>query len=293
MPNELPDRYFVVGHPVAHSLSPSIHSAFARQTGQDLVYERCLCPLDGFGPTVRALAADRTAGRVRGCNVTIPFKFEAAALAQRCSARARLAGAANVLCFDAEGWFADNTDGVGLMADLRRNEGIGLAGREVLLVGAGGAAAGVLGPLLESAPRRVLVANRTADKAAELVQRHAPLAERFGVTLRHCALEELGSAAHAPRFDLLLNASAASLAGRELPVPQHVLGSGWIAVDLMYGPPAAAFLAWARERQASQAVDGLGMLVEQAAEAFALWRGVRPDTAPVLAALRASLGAAA
>ena len=121
MTTHLPDRYFVVGHPVEHSLSPSIHAAFARQTGQDLVYGRCLCPLDGFETTVRALAADHAAGRVRGCNVTIPFKFEAAALARECSARARLAGAANVLCFDAEGWFADNTDGIGLMADLRRN----------------------------------------------------------------------------------------------------------------------------------------------------------------------------
>jgi shikimate dehydrogenase len=290
MTTPLPDRYFVVGHPVEHSLSPSIHAAFARQTGQELVYGRCLSPLDGFEATVRALAADHTAGRVRGCNVTIPFKFEAAALARECSARARLAGAANVLCFDTEGWFADNTDGVGLMADLQRNEGLDLAGRQVLVVGAGGAAAGVLGPLLESAPERVLVANRTAAKAQELVRRHAPLAASRGVALGHCALHDLAAAAPAAGFDLLLDASAASLSGESLPVPDQALAAGWVAVDLMYGPPAAAFLAWARDRSASRAVDGLGMLVEQAAEAFALWRGVRPDTAPVLASLRATAG---
>ena len=286
----LPDRYFVVGHPVAHSLSPTIHAAFARQTGESLVYERCLCPLDGFERTVRSLAADTHGGPVRGCNVTLPFKFEAARIAARRSLRAERAQAANVLCFDSEGWLADNIDGAGLMHDLQHNEGLGLAGRDVLLVGSGGAAAGVLGPLLDTGPRRVLVVNRSPDKALALVRRHAALAEQCGVLLQGRGLDEWPAMGNEPGFDLLVNATAASLAGSPLPVAASAMAAGWCAVDLMYGPAASAFLSWARARGAARAIDGLGMLVEQAAEAFHLWRGVRPATAPVLAQLRASLG---
>jgi shikimate dehydrogenase len=290
---QLPDRYFVVGHPVEHSLSPFIHEAFARQTGQRLVYDRRECARDAFAQTVRALADDSHGGPVRGCNVTLPFKFEAAALAARSTPRATAAGAANVLCFDGDGWLADNTDGVGLLRDLQHNEGLELRGRHVLLVGAGGAAAGVLGPLIEALPQQVVVANRTPGKAADLVRRHARLAGRAGVVLRASALDATPGSAVPRRFDLLINASAASLEGRELPVPEAVLAQAWTAVDLMYGPAAAAFLAWARAHGAARAVDGLGMLVEQAAEAFVRWRGVRPQTAPVLAALRTRLGEAA
>ncbi len=278
-----PGRYAVLGHPVAHSRSPAIHAAFARQTGQALVYERVLSPLDGFEATVRAFAA---AGG-RGCNVTVPFKFEAFALAARSTERARLAGAANTLRFDAEGWLADNTDGVGLVRDIELTAGVALAGRRVLLVGAGGAGAGVLGPLLAARPVQVVVANRTAAKAQALVDRHAAWAVAHGAVLAASGLDAPGTA-----FDVVLNASASSLQGAASPVPDTVLAPGALAVDLMYGAAAEAFLAWARTAGA-QARDGLGMLVEQAAETFFLWRGVRPDTAPVLQALREQLAAEA
>jgi shikimate dehydrogenase len=276
---DAPINYAVLGNPVAHSQSPFIHAAFAQQTGEAVVYGRVLSPLDGFVDTVRQFQA---AGGL-GCNITVPFKFEAPALAARCSPRATLAQAANVLRFDADGWFADNTDGIGLLRDIQVNAGVPLAGRRVLLVGAGGAAAGVLGPLLEARPAEVVVANRTEDKAQALVQRHAALAEAQGCTLRAAPL-----AAPGVGFDVVINASASSLQGAASPVPASVLASGALAVDLMYGAAAAPFLAWA-EQQGATGRDGLGMLVEQAAEAFWLWRGVRPQAAPVLAALRAHL----
>lgn len=272
------DRYAVLGHPVAHSRSPAIHAAFAAQTGQTLDYGRLECPLDGFTDTVRRFARDGA----RGCNVTVPFKFEALALAARTTERAALAGAANTLRFDAEGWLADNTDGVGLVRDLEHNAGWTLAGRSLLLVGAGGAAAGVLGPLLAARPARLVLANRTPEKAVALVASHSHWAARHGVALSACSLDE---ASRAAAFDTLINASASSLAGAASPVAASVLAPGALAVDLMYGTAAAPFMTWARGAGA-QARDGLGMLVEQAAEAFFLWRGVRPDTAPVLHALR-------
>lgn len=275
------DRYAVIGHPVAHSRSPAIHAAFAAQTGQRLHYERLECPPDGFAAAVRGFAA----GGARGANVTVPFKFEALALASRASERAQLAGAANTLGFDAQGWWADNTDGIGLVRDLQQNAGWALGGRRLLLVGAGGAGAGVLGPLLAARPARLVLANRSLDKAQALLQRHATFAAQQGLAgtaLGACTLAE--APLHGP-FDIVINASASSLAGTASPVHAAVLAPGSCAVDLMYGPAAAPFLAWARAAGA-QARDGLGMLVEQAAEAFCLWRGVRPETAAVLAALR-------
>src|SRR5512145_3134001 len=170
-----PDRYVVAGNPVEHSQSPFIHAEFARQTGEALAYDRLLCPLDGFAATIRRFAADRSAGTVRGCNVTVPFKFEAFELAARRTPRAERAQAANTLRFDADadgGWLADNTDGVGLVRDIERNAGVPLSGRRVLLIGAGGAAAGALGPLLEAGPRELVVANRTLARALVLVERH-------------------------------------------------------------------------------------------------------------------------
>ena len=277
------DRYAVVGNPVAHSRSPAIHAAFARQTGEAVDYGRILCPLDGFEAAVRGFAASGG----RGCNVTVPFKFEAPRLAAQCSPRALLAAAANTLRFDTGGWFADNTDGIGLVRDIEHNAGVPLAGRRVLLVGAGGAAAGVLGPLLAARPAEVVVANRNVDKALALVARHAAWAQAHGVRLGAAGLTAPGTG-----FDVLLNASASSLQGEASPVHPDVLAAGALALDLMYGAAAAPFLAWARAAGAS-ARDGLGMLVEQAAESFFLWRGVRPHTAPVLHELRASLGAAA
>ena len=277
------DRYAVVGNPVAHSRSPAIHAAFARQTGEAVDYGRILCPLDGFEAAVRGFAASGG----RGCNVTVPFKFEAPRLAAQCSPRALLAAAANTLRFDTGGWFADNTDGIGLVRDIEHNAGVPLAGRRVLLVGAGGAAAGVLGPLLAACPAEVVVANRNVDKALALVARHAAWAQAHGVRLGAAGLTAPGTG-----FDVLLNASASSLQGEASPVHPDVLATGALALDLMYGAAAAPFLAWARAAGAS-ARDGLGMLVEQAAESFFLWRGVRPHTAPVLHELRADLGAAA
>ena len=277
-----PDRYAVLGNPVTHSRSPFIHAAFARQTGQAIDYGRVTCPLDGFAAAVRAFAAGGN-GRARGCNVTVPFKFEALRLAARSSERAALAGAANTLRFDVDGWFADNTDGVGLVRDIEHNAGVPLAGRRVLLVGAGGAGAGVLGPLLAARPAAVVVANRTPAKARSLAERHADWARAHGVPLAASGLERPGEA-----FDVLLNASASSLQGEASPVPAAALAPGALAVDLMYGAAAAPFLAWARGAGATPR-DGLGMLVEQAAESFFVWRGVRPLTAPVLQALRDSL----
>ncbi|MDZ7592824.1 MAG: shikimate dehydrogenase [Rubrivivax sp.] len=285
----LPDRYAVLGNPVAHSRSPFIHAAFARQTGQVIDYGRVLCPLDGFAAALRAFATGGQGGhggRACGCNVTVPFKFDALRLATRRSERAALAGAANTLRFDTEGWFADNTDGVGLVRDIELNAGLPLAGRRVLLVGAGGAGAGVLGPLLAARPAEVVVANRTVHKARALVDRHAAVAQAHGARLAASGLDSPGAA-----FDVVLNASASSLHGQAAPVPASVLAPGALAVDLMYGAAAEPFLAWARAAGAS-ARDGLGMLVEQAAESFLVWRGVRPLTAPVLQALRASLAAA-
>jgi shikimate dehydrogenase len=283
VPAPAPDRYAVIGHPVAHSQSPFIHAAFARQTGEAIRYERVLAPLDDFAGTVRRFAE----GGGRGCNVTVPFKFEALALAARSSERARLAGAANVLRFDADGWWADNTDGVGLVCDIESGASMVLRGRRVLLVGAGGAGAGVLGPLLQAGPAEVAVLNRTAARAETLLSAHAAMAQACGVRLRAGGL----GSAHG-RFDVVINATASSLAGAATPVDAGCLGPGTLAVDLMYGPAAQPFMDWASSRGA-QARDGLGMLVEQAAEAFFDWRGRRPDTAPVLAALRQRLAAPA
>jgi shikimate dehydrogenase len=284
-----PDRYAVLGHPVAHSQSPFIHAMFARQTQQHLLYERVPCPPDGFEACVRAFA--ETPGpdgsRARGCNVTLPFKFEAPRLARRVSPRAQLAQAANVLGFDEPGWWADNTDGVGLVTDIQRNATFAVAGRRVLLVGAGGAAAGVLGPLIACRPAEIVVGNRTAERAMALVARHQAMAAGAGVALRGGGLGECGAA-----FDLVINSSASSVHGAPPPVAASVLAPGALAIDLMYGSSARGFLDWAQAHGAV-ARDGLGMLVEQAAEAFTLWRGVRPDSAPVLAALREHLARAA
>lgn len=277
-----PDRYAVAGNPVAHSRSPLIHSLFAQATGQALRYERLLCPLDGFKATVEAFAASGA----KGCNVTVPFKFEACELASVRSPRAQRARAANTLRFDAGGWFADNTDGVGLLRDITVNAAVPLAGRRVLLVGAGGAAWGVLGPLVEAKPAGIVVANRSVDKARQLVDAHRDLAAACGVVLDAAPLHDCGEA-----YDVVINGTAASLGGAAVPVHERVLRAGTLALDMMYGPAAQAFLDWAQAHGA-QGRDGLGMLVEQAAESFRVWRGVRPDTAPVLAALRAGLSSA-
>jgi shikimate dehydrogenase len=276
------DRYAVVGHPVEHSRSPVIHAAFARQIGQQVDYTRVKAPLDGFTATITELAQ----GGMRGCNVTVPFKFEAFALARSHSERALLARAVNVLRLNVDGYWADNSDGIGLVRDIEGHAGVPLRGERVLLLGAGGAAAGVLGPLIEAEPAELVVANRSVERADLLVERHLALARRHGVALRASSLGDCGRD-HA----VLINGTAASLVGVVDLVHDHALAPGALALDMMYGAAAKPFLAWARSRGA-HGRDGLGMLVEQAAEAFAIWRGVRPDTRPVLAELRALVDAA-
>ena len=272
-----PRRFAVAGNPVAHSQSPFIHAEFSRQTGIAVVYERLLCPLDAFGAAVKAFAA---AG-ASGCNVTLPFKFEAWELAARRTTRAELALACNTLRFDPEGWVGDNTDGAGLVRDIEANAKVPLRGARVLLVGAGGGAAGALGPLLERGPAELVVANRTAERAERLVERHARAAA--STRLLAAGLDDCGTA-----FDVVVNASASSVTGTPVPVPDRVLRRGTLALDMMYGAPARSFLAWA-EAAGAVGRDGLGMLVEQAAAAFEFWNGVRPQTATVLADLRARL----
>lgn len=281
------DRYAVAGNPVAHSRSPDIHAMFAAQTGERLVYERLLCPLDGFEASLRSFAA---AGG-RGCNVTVPFKFKAHDLAARRSPRAALAGAVNVLRFDTDeqgGWFGDNSDGLGLVRDIEHNAARPLAGQRVLLLGAGGASAGVLGSLIAARPNEIHLANRSADKAQALVDSHAAWAAQHGVRLAASGLNGCGNGGG---FDLLINGTSASLGGAAVPVSAAVLKSGALALDMMYGPAARGFLDWAATH-GFEGRDGLGMLVEQAGESFLIWRGQRPDTAPVLAALRTQLAAA-
>lgn len=272
------DRYAVVGHPVAHSRSPAIHAMFAAQTGEALSYERLLAPLDGFEATLRGFAATGA----RGCNVTVPFKFEAFTLAAQRTPRAQRAGAVNTLRFDAAGWAGDNTDGAGLVNDIERNAGRRLAGLQLLLVGAGGAGAGVLGSLIDAKPARITIVNRSVDKAEALVASHHDL----GVPLVAAGLADAPAAQ-----DVVINATSTSLAGAASPVDARVLKPGSLALDMMYGPQAQGYLDWAAAHGAEPR-DGLGMLVEQAAEAFFFWRGVRPDTASVLAALRAELESA-
>ncbi len=277
------DQYVVAGNPVGHSRSPEIHAAFARQTGQSLHYDRLLCPLDGFEASLRGFVA----GGGRGCNITVPFKFEAFRLAARHTPRAALAGAVNTMRFDEGAWLGDNTDGAGLVADIERNARRPLRGLRVLLIGAGGASAGVLGSFIAGRPAQVRVVNRSADKAHALIASHQAFAAEHGVQLSAGGLDEVGDA-----HDVLINGTSASLSGAGVPLPDRdapVLVRGGVAVDMMYGPSAAPFLDWARAQagDAGEMRDGLGMLVEQAAEAFFLWRGVRPDSARVLANLRA------
>ena len=276
------NRYAVIGNPIAHSQSPKIHARFAALTGEAMVYDRLLVPLDGFATALDQLQQEG----VLGCNVTVPFKFEAFAAAQVTSARAQLALAANTLKFEAGQVVADNTDGVGLLRDIEDNAGVSLAGRDVLLIGAGGAAAGVLAPLLLAKPRKLVVVNRSLDKAEALILRHRdhPSLQK---ALQETALSTQTLASPGGPFDVVINASASSLSGAAVPVPASVLKSGTLVYDMMYGPAAAPLLQWARDH-GGIGRDGLGMLVEQAAEAFLLWRGVRPPSAQVLQEMRAA-----
>lgn len=263
------DRYAVIGNPVAHSRSPWIHAAFAHACGQDLEYGRIEAPLERFEAAVREF---RAAGG-RGLNVTVPFKEEAFRLCQRSSPRARTAQVVNTLVIG-EDIFGDTTDGPGLVADLTRNLGLALSGKTVLLLGAGGAARGVAGSLLDAGVARLVIANRTVARARSL-------AARFPGSVA-CGFDELG----AERFDIVVNATSSGLAGEALPLPRSLMAEGVLAYDMVYGRETP-FLQSARAAGA-RASDGLGMLVEQAAESFLLWRGVRPETRSVLERLRAA-----
>ena len=271
-----PVRLAVVGNPVAHSRSPQIHARFAAAAGHAVDYTRIESPLAQFAVTVRAFA---DAG-ARGCNVTVPFKGEAFAACVRLSDRARRAEAVNTIVFEAEGWFGDNTDGAGLVRDIELNAGVPLRGRRVLVLGAGGAAAGAIDALLGARPAALVVANRTAARAQALVERFAASAARLDVPLSAAPLEAPGAG-----FDVLVNATAASLQAAVPPLPSGTLRPGALALDMMYGAATVPFLRWARA-QGAVARDGLGMLVEQAAEAYFVWMGVRPATFQVLTELR-------
>jgi shikimate dehydrogenase len=270
------DRYAVVGNPVAHSKSPQIHAAFARQTGQDIAYDRLLAPLDAFAVTVQQFFHEGG----HGLNVTVPFKREAWDCVDECEGGALSAEAVNTIKRVGNRLIGYNTDGKGLLADLERNLGATITGKRVLLMGAGGASYGVLQPLLERKPDLLVVANRTLDKAQRLVRHfhQYTTAVPQGVAVR--PYENLGG----QMFDLVINATSAGLEGGMPQLPDKLFASGAIAYDMVYGRDTP-FMVFARQHGA-RAVDGLGMLVEQAAESFFIWRGVRPDTAPVIAQLR-------
>ncbi|MCD6679099.1 MAG: shikimate dehydrogenase [Burkholderiaceae bacterium] len=272
-------RYAVIGNPVEHSRSPTIHAQFARQTGIDLEYGRILAPVDGF---VAAVERFRDEGG-SGLNVTLPFKLDAFAWAARHSARATEAGAVNTLRFDADAGgsaWGDNTDGAGLVRDLCERNGFALAGRSVLLLGAGGAARGIVGPLLDAGVTRLVVANRSRANAERL-------AEKFAARAVHPVCVALD--AIEPGFDLIVEASGSGLRDERVPIVDEVFEAASLAYDLYYAASPTAFVRQARGAGCRAACDGLGMLVEQAAESFLDWHGVRPQTDPVYSALREAL----
>ncbi len=278
------DRYAVMGHPVSHSRSPQIHALFAKATGQFLTYERMAPELDQFEAAVARFRAEGG----KGLNITLPFKERAFALADAQSARAKAAGAANTLEFRDGQVFADNTDGVGLVRDLVQNRHATLKQRNILLLGAGGAARGVVLPLLAERPARLVIANRTAARAltvlAEL-KASGTIADDLQDRAEACGLEAIPGV----QFEIVINATSSSLTGTAPEVPQRVFGAHTLAYDMVYGKGLTPFLKLAQAQGVSRLADGLGMLVEQAAESFYLWRHVFPPTAPVLQQLRAEL----
>ncbi|WP_455211168.1 shikimate dehydrogenase [Kaarinaea lacus] len=274
-----PDAYAVMGNPVAHSKSPKIHQLFAQQTQQRITYEAILVDVGGFEQAVGNFVA--TGGK--GLNITVPFKQEAWKLVDKRSQRAQLAGAVNTIIVNEDRILTgDNTDGVGLVRDLIQNHRITVQAKTVLLVGAGGAARGVLEPLLQENPELVLIANRTPDRAHELAKQFSKSGNVKG-----CAFTALAQPSQA--FDLIINATSASLHSEIPAIPASVISQQSFCYDMMYGAKPTAFMRWVTQQGAAQSVDGLGMLVEQAAESFYLWRGVRPHTTEVINALRQSL----
>jgi len=264
-----PDRYGLVGHPVEHSRSPLIHTVFARQTGQHLTYELLDCEPKGFETAVRGFGA---AGG-KGLNVTVPHKEAAFALCDEKSDAALAAGAVNTIIIDGGKLRGENTDGLGFIRDVTVNQRQPLAGSRVILLGAGGAARGIVGPLLGERPAELVIANRSKDRADQVV------AQFGGATLRACAFDELDKLTS---FDLLVNATSAGLKGEAPPFPPSLVDAKSFCYDLVYSVNDTPFVTWAKSHGARRAVQGWGMLVEQAAESFSIWRGVRPDTKPLL-----------
>jgi len=269
------DDYAVMGNPVAHSKSPRIHTLFAEQTGEPVHYEAIQVDPGGLPQAVGNF--DANGGK--GLNITVPFKQEAWALVSERSERAERAGAVNTIKFIDKTLFGDNTDGIGLVNDLL-NHRIAIKDKKVLLMGAGGAARGVLAPLLEQRPAQLVIVNRTADKARDLANAFHDLGPIEG-----CGYEAL----QGEQFDLVINATAASLQGELPPLPDNLLADGAACYDMMYGAGPTTFMQWASTHGAATVLDGLGMLVEQAAESFYIWRGVRPETQPVINQLRREL----
>jgi shikimate dehydrogenase len=264
------DHYAVMGNPIAHSKSPLIHAQFAQQTGQTLNYDTCLADKDGFKTAVKSLQNNG----IKGLNVTVPFKIDAWHYADELSDLARRAEAVNTLIFQNNGTvLGANTDGIGIVRDLKQNHAIALKNQRILVLGAGGAVQGVLQPLLAENPAVLHIANRTASKAIQLAQNFTDLGHITGG-----GLESIGTA----QFDLIINGTAASLQGSVPNIPTHCLSTQASCYDMMYALKDTPFVTWAKQQGALNALDGLGMLVEQAAESFYLWRGIRPNTAPVL-----------
>lgn len=268
------DKYAVIGNPIHHSKSPLIHAEFAKQTGENIEYIAIEVPLDGLSDSLQQL---RDVLKLKGINVTVPFKEQVWAITDQKSVRAELAGAINTVVFNDDGsLFGDNTDGLGLCRDLTINHQVDLADKRILLLGAGGASRGVIAPLMEYQPASVFIANRTAEKASHLAQLFADLGN-----IRGGGFSEIQG-----KFDVVINATAASLQGEVPPLPDAVLASGACCYDMMYSDTDTAFIQWAKAHNAAKTIDGLGMLVEQAAEAFFIWRGVHPQTTSVISMLR-------
>ncbi|MET0534660.1 MAG: shikimate dehydrogenase [Steroidobacter sp.] len=267
------DRYAVVGYPIQHSWSPFIHGLFAKQTGQRMTYTRMAVATENFEREVGAFFASGG----RGLNITVPHKQAANIVTRYRTPRAEIAGAVNTIAVRNDGLLGDNTDGAGLVTDLTHNLRFNISNRRVLLLGAGGASRGVIGPLLAEAPERLEIANRTSARAVDLAKEFATLG-----TLRGCAFEEISDGV----FDLVINATSASLQDEIPPIPRGAIGPATLCYDMAYGKGDTSFTRWAKSTGAGRAETGWGMLVEQAAEAFLLWRGVKPDTQPVLEAVK-------
>jgi len=277
MSTNLIDRYAVMGNPIAHSKSPLIHTEFARQTAQSLLYTAELVSLGELPQAV----AEFQSRNGKGLNITVPFKQDAFALAHELSPRAQRAGAVNTLVLrGVNNYYGDTTDGIGLLNDLTNNHRLTLKQKNILLLGAGGAVRGVIEPLLQQSPKRLVIANRTADKAVQLAADFSDLG-----TTRGCGFTEL----QGDRFDFVINGTSASLNGELPPLPNKLLTTDAVVYDMMYGTNATPFMQWGAEHGAALCLDGLGMLVEQAAESFYIWRGVRPQTGSVIELIRRSL----